>query len=294
MRVDDLKTALAEQITEMMEQDGLQWVNRWRTPLPCCNGVTGRPYRGVNMLTTAIFLMSRETDDPRFIPRSHLFNTDEPVGKVRKGERGIPIIFYGVGQNKEEDTTFRFGKVYYVWHVSQLDDVDHERLIPLADKPDTFDVGARDKAVEDWIDGTGVTVRYDGASAFYHPASDSVCVPPLENFLPHRGIDAVEFFYSTIFHELVHAAGAKHRLDRDKKYHTTQGRAFEELIAETGSVILGMQLNVQTQPREDNAAYVKGWIEKIRERPNALFEAITAAQASVDFFNNLQDQEQAA
>jgi antirestriction protein ArdC len=79
------------------------------------------------------------------------------------------------------------------------------------------------------------------------------------------------------------------KADRDKKYHTDAGRAFEELIAEIGSVMLGMQLGVQACPREDNAAYVKSWIKLLTEKPKAIFEAASAAGKAQAYLNELTE-----
>lgn len=293
MKASDLKDQIANQIVAMMEKDGLQWVQRWRTPRPSCNGVNGHIYRGSNVLTTGIWLMAHGESDPRFIPRSHLFNTDEPVGKVRKGQRGIPIFFYGTAKKEDdngEERRIPYAKVYYVWHVSQLDDVDESKLVPVNDGTINTDPGARDAAVDLYISNTGADIKDNGSSAFYHPASDSISIPPLEHFYSVKGIEAVELWYGTLLHELIHWTGAKHRLDRDKKYHTLEGRAYEELIAEMGAVMLGVQLGVQTQPREDNAAYVQGWIKNIKDRPNAIFEAAAAAGKAIEYMDELQTQ----
>lgn len=301
MKASDLKDQIAHQIVDMMQQDGLEWVQRWRTPRPCCNGVSGHAYRGANVFTTGLWLMAHDEQDPRFIPRSHLFNTDTPVGKVRKGEKGIPIFFYKSGTREDKDTGeergYRFAKVYYVWHVSQLDDVDETRLIPVSTGPINTDPGARDAMVDEYIANTEAKIFDEATSAFYHPASDTVHIPPLEHFFSVKGIQAVEFWYGTLLHELIHWTGAKHRLDRDKKYHTTEGRAYEELIAEIGAVMLGVQLGVQTSPREDNASYVQGWMKAIKDRPNVIFEAASAASQAIQFMDELQQpivKEQAA
>ena len=57
-------------------------------------------------------------------------------------------------------------------------------------------------------------------------------------------------YYSTLFHELTHSTGHESRTNRIKtnlnKFgsHTTE-YAFEELVAEIGSILLGHEFNIE-------------------------------------------------
>ena len=77
------------------------------------------------------------------------------------------------------------------------------------------------------IKATDIDFRIGGSRAFYVPAHDYVQVPP-----PQAYFEPINW-HRTALHELGHASGAPHRLNRDlsgsfgsKKY------AFEELVAE--------------------------------------------------------------
>jgi antirestriction protein ArdC len=289
MKIADLEKQVADQIIDMMKQDGVKWSQRWARARPACNGLTGRAYTGSNVLTTAIWMMCNDASDPRFIPRSRLFNRKDPeqnVGKVRKGCKAIPIVFYGTGNRTDDngdERAFRFGKVHHLWHVSQIDDLDEDALVDPAQDAPPSDPAERDAALEDWIAGTDAVIRHQGDSAYYQPSTDTITMPPVEVF------HSTEWYYSTLLHELTHWTGVPKRLDRDKKYHTDQGRAFEELIAEIGSVMLGMQLGIQPCPREDNAAYVKSWIKHLTTRPQAIFEAASAAGKAQAYLNEITE-----
>ena len=65
-------------------------------------------------------------------------------------------------------------------------------------------------SANEYIDRTGVQMTRDHLSdeAYYSPTKDCIVIPKLEQF----GNEAE--YYSTAFHEMVHSAGHKTRLDR--------------------------------------------------------------------------------
>ena len=74
-------------------------------------------------------------------------------------------------------------------------------------------------------------------------------------------------FFSTIFHELVHASGSKSRLNRPT---LTEAAGFgsnpyckEELIAEMGAAFLCGHAGIETT-MENSAAYLQNWLEQLQ------------------------------
>jgi hypothetical protein len=98
--------------------------------------------------------------------------------------------------------------------------------------------GLIEPTVEALIKATGIDFRIGGSRAFYAPAQDYVQVPPQAYFEPIN-------WHRTALHELGHASGAPHRLNRDlsgpigsKKY------AFEELVAEINAAFCCTTLGI--------------------------------------------------
>ncbi len=81
-----------------------------------------------------------------------------------------------------------------------------------------------------------------GDEAFYHSGLDYINMPMINNF------DDSESYYSTLFHELVHATGHSKRLNREK---ITESNAFgseaylmEELVVELGACYLNSHIGI--------------------------------------------------
>jgi antirestriction protein ArdC len=96
-------------------------------------------------------------------------------------------------------------------------------------------------------------------------------------------------FYSTLFHEMVHSTGAVKRLNRDgisklDKFGSEQYSA-EELVAEFGSAMLCAVCGIQPSVVENQAAYIKTWLERLKgweDSATLLMRAISAAQKACD------------
>jgi antirestriction protein ArdC len=59
--------------------------------------------------------------------------------------------------------------------------------------------------------------------------------------------------------------------------------AVEELIAELGSAFLSAELELETEPRADNAPYVANWLKILKDDTRAIFTAASQAQKAVDW-----------
>lgn len=298
LTIDALQKTVATQVIEMIETDGLAWFQRWAAARSPLNGVSGHVYSGINTFTTSLWLMGSGQSDPRFLSAGSLFAKDasKRVGQLRKGEKGIPILAAGTYTKKDTETdekqTRTFYKIHHVWHVSQLEEVDEARLVsPFAHSLPTIPA-ERNSAIDAFIANTGAIIGQD-SKAVYRPSTDSIGMPPMDTFRHTDDITAEEFYYATVFHELIHWTGASSRLARPSlaDYGKDKtARAKEELIAELGAVMLGMRLGIQPQPREDNANYIKGWVSLLQDTPGAIFDAASAAGKAASYLVDLQPE----
>jgi antirestriction protein ArdC len=131
-------------------------------------------------------------------------------------------------------------------------------------------------AVGALIKATGIDFRIGGSRAFYAPAQDYVQVPP-----PQAYFEPINW-HRTALHELGHASGAPHRLNRDlsgsfgsKKY------AFEELVAEMNAAFCCASLGIV--PTVRHADYIGSWLAVLREDNRAIVRAASQASKAADF-----------
>jgi hypothetical protein len=75
------------------------------------------------------------------------------------------------------------------------------------------------------------------------------------------------------------------RLARDlgRKQWGDEGYAQEELVAELGAAFLCADLELATEPREENASYIADWLEVLKNDTRFIFKAAAHAQHAADY-----------
>ena len=92
----ELYAQVAETLIEKIRSGTAPWQKLWKGVQEAfpINGTTGKRYRGGNMM----WLMAQEREDPRWMT----YQQAQSVGaQVKKGEKGIPLIYW---QFQEEKT----------------------------------------------------------------------------------------------------------------------------------------------------------------------------------------------
>ena len=148
---------------------------------------------------------------------------------------------------------------YTVFNVEQCDGL----TLPRIDQPATTNDIETDETCEaivtGWTDRPTLHLTSEHEyRAYYRPGTDSVHMPARSRFVdaPH--------YYSTLFHELIHASGHKSRLNRnfgagfgDELY------SKEELIAEMGAAFLCAIAGIANEHTDRNTtAYIQNWISQ--------------------------------
>ncbi|MEO2039137.1 MAG: zincin-like metallopeptidase domain-containing protein, partial [Martelella sp.] len=203
-------------------------------------------------------------------------------GNVRKGERGTTVVYADrfvpedekrrARETGEEAQAIPFLKRFTVFNTDQCENLPEGVATAAPPVP----TGLIEPRVEALIATTGIDFRIGGNRAFYVPAHDYVQVPP-----PQAYFEPVNW-HRTALHELGHASGASHRLDRDlsgsfgsKKY------AFEELIAEINAAFCCASLGIE--PTVRHADYIGSWLEVLREDNRAIVRAASQASKAADW-----------
>ncbi|MGO9606568.1 MAG: ArdC family protein [Candidatus Binataceae bacterium] len=280
----DIYGIVTEKIITLLEQGVVPWRRPWTsTGLPR-NLVSKKPYRGINH-----FLLSASKYVSPFWLTMRQAN--ELGGHVRKGEESMIIVFWKVedrrGDAQEGDATSdeecrrRFVLRYYrVWNVEQC-----ELPEPVLEKLPRIETHEHDpiEAVERIVAGmpNPPAIEHGGTKAFYSSTTDRITTPPRNLFI------SAEEYGATLLHELVHSVGSVKRLAREG---ITEAAAFgsavyskEELVAEMGGAYLCAEAGISSAVIGNQAAYVAGWLKKLRDDRRLVIHAAAQAQHAADY-----------
>lgn len=124
--------------------------------------------------------------------------------------------------------------------------------------------------------------QVSGDSAYYSLKNDSIVLPEKSQFKDG------ESFYCTALHEMGHSTGTHERLNRkgfyEKDIHN-YGR--EELVAEMFAALGGLYLGVTSKIREENAQYLKSWMQSINEDPKFLFSVLADTVKAIKLMSEI-------
>ena len=271
---------MTERILKLMESGELPWRREWNfsSGLPR-NLDSKNHYKGYNLLYLAIAQMLEGWQYPLYLTyvgaRKHGWN-------VKKGEKGNAVVFWKTTEVIEKDPKTgeerikKTGLLRY-YRVFNLDQIEGWRKEDLH-LPERAPIPTCEEFIASFIPGLP-EIRH-GAPGYY-PARDVITLPNLEEFKNEA------FYYTTRFHETVHATGAKHRLARPGIVETNNfgdhEYSFEELIAEIGAAFLSAMSGISSQVIEHNASYVQSWSEKLKENPTWIVKAASQAQKAADY-----------
>jgi antirestriction protein ArdC len=120
-----------------------------------------------------------------------------------------------------------------------------------------------------------------GSKAYYSPITDRVTLPPRELF-ESAAEDA-----ATTLHELSHSTGHEKRLAREG---ITEVAPFgspvysrEELVAELSAAFLCAECGISNAVIRNQAAYVAGWLQRLRQDRRLIVQAAAQAQKAADY-----------
>lgn len=268
---------VADMILKALDEGVSPWHKTWAGGLMPCSAVTGKPYRGVNILLLG--LLGYEC--PRFLTFKQCQNLG---GRVKKGEHGHIVQFWKPIVNKvtDEETgetkskSFMMNRSYIVFNVSQCEGLPEE-LYKVGEIKEHKPIEEAEAMWKGYANKPN-TVFTDGDEAFYMPSRDEINVPKMGHF------DSPEEFYATLFHEGVHSTGHESRLNRKiRNDFGSEKYSEEELTAEIGAQLLCQMCGITTT-LENSAAYCKGWAKYIRKAPKmSIIYAASRAQKAADY-----------
>lgn len=241
----------------------LPWQAPWRGQAQ--NYLYGTIYRGVNQIMLSV-IASKHDWRNQWLTRKQAWSVGNDI---RKGEKYSPLIKYIFVPDEDEGGMKYLGAKYYqMYSIDQLRDVPEQAINnQIIKEPENI---LKNSPVQ-------VPVNFGGNRAYYSPRQDTIQLPRMQDFV------SSEHYYSTYFHELSHATGHVSRLNRftDENFVNRETYAQEELIAEFSAAFLCGECGINNT-HDQSAAYIAGWKKAIKKNPNAVVEAISAAQKATD------------
>jgi antirestriction protein ArdC len=250
-----------------------------------CNALTGKPYRGVNILLLGLHAAEHGFQSNAWAT----FNQWKQMGcfvnrrpdDVLPGQWGATLAVYipitqkaedPKEDDEDEEETFWILKKFTVFNASQVSGAAAEQFQSVV-QPDTDRHSEPDyEPAEKLIQATEADIRFGGNRAFYSLAGDFICLPPKSSFIGGS-------YYPTALHELAHWSETRVGWDREKNTY-----AAGELVAEIASCFLTTELGIpNTEPLENHAAYLKNWLQAMKDDANYIFKASRQASKVCDF-----------
>lgn len=278
---------VTEKVVEFLEKGTIPWRKPWNgvdggnSPI----NITGRGYNGINF-----FLLScLGFDSPIFLTFKQI---QERGGKIKEGEekKHFPVFFWAFnkystdknGNPLPEARTIPMCRYYLVWNIEQTTLEVPEKLKSDQTKSVIANYGtieAAETVVNGYKNAPKITVKDGSNVACYYPTTDIVNVPHKNQF------HSLEEYYGVLFHELTHSTGHASRLNRKElmagTYFGSHDYSVEELVAEMGAAFLCNHVGINNTI-ENSAAYIKGWLSKLKSDPKMLMTAASRAQKAFE------------
>lgn len=282
----------AEKIIEHLKAGTAPWQQPWhpgKTLAAPHNPASGTVYRGMNRVHLAL----SGYEDPRWMT---LRQANDNGLRILSGSKATPVVYFQF--TKEQDRIGEDGKpvlgedgkpqkqtveldkpIIRFAHVFNAEQIDGMPPLELTDK--AFEWEPVEKA-ESILSASGADIRHDQSNrAFYRYATDSIHLPPRENF------EEPGLYYGTALHELGHWTRHASRLDRENGPFGSEMYAREELRAEIASWMLGQDIGIPHDP-EQHAAYVNSWIKALEDDPYEIVRACRDAEQIKEYILGLE------
>lgn len=289
-KTQQYRQQIADTFIKSLEEKQLEWKKEWagQSMIPM-NAITDKRYKGINKFWLAMSAMTRKTDDPRWCTFKQLYDKGWKLNKGAKGEqieywmpydkeakKGITWEDYSTRKAAGDEAVTLSTKYYTVFNGKDITGIP-----PLP----SYEINQiePDEIIAKLSTNMGVEIINNGGDrAFYRPSEDTIHLPLPGSFKTSYAYNA------TALHELAHATGAAHRLNRNiMNLFGSSSYAYEELIAEISSCFMSANLSMpQDQAHLNNhKAYVQSWIQAIREKPETLIKAIREAERTATFMD---------
>lgn len=273
---------VTDKIIDQLEKGVVPWRKTWNFNGDSFKNIRGNEYSGVNVLLLSMSTMSKGYSSPYWCTYKQAVDLG---GHVKKGEKATLVIYWKMlekdtGKTDENNNpikkTIPLLRYYNVFNIEQTENIPVNKL-PKTETKDINPIESCEQIIKSYKDKPIIDI---GKPA-YVPCLDKITMPNIQNF------EKEEYYYSTLFHELVHSTGAAKRLNRDgvskiDRFGSEQ-YSKEELIAEIGACFLCNKTCIENITIENSGAYVQSWLSALNDDKRLIVNASSKAQHAVDY-----------
>lgn len=270
----DVYAVITDRIIAQLEAGTVPWRKTWsaKSQMPK-NLISGKTYRGVN-----VFLLGCQNyESPFWLTYKQ---ASDKGGKVRKGEKGSPCVFWSLVDIKDTETgdpkKLPFLRHYTVFNSSQI-----EGLEEIQTPADTEENSIPQEIIDNMQNAP--TIKHGFTKACYVPSLDEVRMPDPSKF------EGTPEYFSTLFHEVTHSTLHSSRCNRKQTgviQYGDENYAREELVAEMGAAFLCAETGISAPVIENQASYIASWLKALNNDKKLIVNAAGAAQKAVDYILN--------
>ncbi|AOY74731.1 ArdC family protein [Clostridium formicaceticum] len=290
----EFRQKIADIFIKSLNEKQLKWKKEWNGPaMSPMNAISHRRYKGINQFWLGFVALEKGYDDPRWCTFLQVQNQ----GWKLQGAKGTGVqVEYWLPYDFEKRKAMSWEAFNLIKHDKEaLKDIAFiakyftvfnakfiEGIPPLPEIQTNAHIRP-DEIIDKLAKNMEVQIFNDGKDrAYYSTLTDQIHLPKPEYFVTEYAYNA------TALHELAHATGAAHRLNRNiMNMFGSSDYAYEELIAEISSCFMSVNLKVEHDQNHINnhKAYVQSWIQAIKEKPNILIQAIREAEKTANYMD---------
>jgi antirestriction protein ArdC len=273
---------VTDQILGKLSEGVVPWRRSWAAGLPCSLG-SGKEYRGINV----ILLGLRDHTSRYWVTYKEAVRLK---GFVNKGARGARGVFWKWRTEEELAQLKAGGKTNPAPCIPFLFSVFNLEQTGGLQAPSNDLKCERKEHIEE---AEKIITAFSSMPSLAHGLHLQPCYVPLFDViqLPHLSqFRSANHYYSTLFHEMVHATGHESRLNREMKgREEIVSYSFEELVAEIGSAFLCGFCGINNDRTIlDQSSYISHWQEFLKSDSTAFMRACSEAQRAVDFIRGVR------
>jgi len=271
---------ITKAILEKLEEGSIPWHKPWsgQESMPK-NLITKKEYQGIN----AFLLGCQGYTSPFWLTFKQCKDLG---GTVNKGAKATPVIYWNwieLDSDGETEEKVPFLRYYSVFNVEQCEGIPQDKLPQAAITVNAIDrITVCEEIINSMTDRPAIT--HNRQAALYYVDKDIINMPLFASF------ETAETYYATLFHEIIHSTGHEKRLARpgitDLSPFGTPSYSREELIAEMGAAFLCGFAGIENVTLDNSAAYIQGWLKKLRNDKKLVIVAAAQAQKAANYILN--------